>query len=88
MRTSEAALRCQRLALADEDLAVDAEQVLAFHALFAREGADQQCPVATLERLVRIVRNEDILEGIEAAILQLHGDAFQGRQRLGDFQQL
>src|SRR5687768_3099510 len=33
------------LALADEDFAVDAEKVLALHALLARNAADEQGPV-------------------------------------------
>jgi len=33
------------LALADEDLAVDAEEVLALHAVLAGHGADEQAPV-------------------------------------------
>ena len=44
MRTSAAAFFSNRLALADENLAVDAEQILAFHAGLARHAADEQAP--------------------------------------------
>ena len=67
----------QRLALADEDLAVDAEQVLALHALLAREGADEQGAVAAVERLVRVVGEDDVLQRREGAVVQLHRHAFE-----------
>ena len=59
----------ERLALADEDLAVHAEQVLALHARLAREGADEERPVDAVERLVRVVGDDDVLQRREAAVV-------------------
>ncbi len=50
-----------RLSLADEDLAVDAEQIAAFHPGFARDAADEQRPVHIAEAFVQIGRRDDCL---------------------------
>ena len=74
----------QRLALADEDLAVDAEQVLALHALLAREASRPAGPSCSpLNALFGIVGHDDVLQRREAAIVQLHGHAFERRHAPG-----
>ena len=78
----------QGLALADKNFAVDAQQVLALHSLLARKRADEQRPVAILESLGGIICHDDVLEGREAAIVELHRHALQGRHGRSDFQQL
>ncbi len=69
-------------------VAVDAQEVLAFHALLAGEGADQQRVVDVLEGDIGIVGKHQAAERREAAIVELHGDPFQRRQGRPDFQEL
>ena len=88
MRTSGAALLLQRPALADEDLAVDAQQVLALHAGLARHAADQQRPVHAAKPFVEAGGGHDAFEQRKTAVLQLHDQALQrGHGRL-DFDQV
>ena len=82
------ALSLDRLALSDEDLAVDAEQVGPFHALLARHGTDQQRPVTVPEPLLKIGGLHDLLQQRERAVVQLHDHAPQGIQRGFDFDQV
>ncbi len=78
MRTSARRVLGDGLALADEDLAVDPEQVLALHARLARHGADEERPVDALEALVQRGGGHDPLEEREGAVLQLHDHPAQG----------
>ncbi len=73
-----------------EDLGVDRQQVLAFHAGAARAGANQQGHVGVLEGGARIAVGGDFLQQREGAVIQFHDDALQGLLRflVGDFQQL
>ena len=88
MRTSAAACRWMRLALADEDLAVDAEQVLALHAGFARRGADQQRPVHAAEPFVEVRGDHHAFEQRKRAVLQFHHHALERGQGGLDFNQV
>ena len=51
-----------RLALRGEDLRIGHQQVLALHAGAARARADQQRGLAVLERDLRIVGGDDLVE--------------------------
>src|SRR5205807_1189987 len=74
-------VRRDGLALCREDSAVDAEQVLALHPLATGDGAHQQRPIRAGEGLVRRRGAQDPAEQGKRAVLQLHGHAFQSRQR-------
>ena len=65
------------LALAREYLAIDAEQVLAFHARFAGNAPDEEGPTGVIEAFVKIASGNDILEQGKGAVLKLHDDAFE-----------
>ena len=69
-----------RLALADENFAVRAEQILALHAGLARRGADEQAPVHVLETFVEIAGGDDAFEQRERAVLDLHHRALESFQ--------
>ena len=73
------------LALADENLAVDAEQILAFHAGFARHAADEQRPVHALETFVEIGGRHDAFEQRKRAVVQFHHDAVEGVKARAEF---
>ena len=78
------------LTLAGENLAVDAEQVLAFHALLARDGADEDGPIDSLEPLGEVGGRDDSFEQRESAIFEFHHDAVEGLEGLlvGDFDEV
>ena len=78
----------QRLALADEDLAVDAEQILALHAGLAWHAADEQRPIHVAKAFLDIGGRDDALEQRKAAVLQFHHQALQGRHCRRDFNQV
>ena len=69
------------LSLSGENLAVDAEQIAALHALLARNTADEQCPVDAVETGTQVGRGHSALEQREGAVVQFHSNAFQRRQR-------
>ena len=75
------------LALRLEDAAVGLEQVAALHALGTGAGADEQRDVGAVEGDVRVVGDVDALQQREGAVVELHGGALGGLQRLGDLQQ-
>ena len=75
-------------ALADEDLAVDAEEFLAFHPGLAGHAADEQGPVHAGEAAVQITGDLDALEQRERAVLKFHRHTLQGGQRRLDLDQL
>ena len=75
-------------ALADEDLAVDAEQVLALHAVLARDRADEQAPVGVLEAFVEVAGGDDVGEQRESAVLEFHHDAGEGVEAGSDFDEV
>ena len=77
-----------RLALAGEDAAVDAQQVLALHPLPARDGADQERPVGAVEGLIGVGGADDRVEQREGAVLELHAHAVERRQGGRQLQQL
>ena len=76
-----------RLALADENFAVDAEQIPAFHPGFARNAADEQRPVHIAKSFIEIGRGRDAFEEREGAIVQFHDDALERAERRRDFDQ-
>ena len=64
-------------ALADENLAVDAQQVFALHARLARHAADQQRPIHAAKSLLDTGGGHDTFQQREAAVFQLHDQALQ-----------
>jgi hypothetical protein len=66
-----------RLALADENLAVNAEQVLPFHPGFARNAAHEQRPIHIAESFVQIGRSDDIFQKGKRTIIQFHDHPFE-----------
>ena len=76
------------LALADENLAVDAEQILALHAGLARHAADEQRPVHAAKPFVQVGRRHDALEQRKRAIVQFHHHAVERGQRGFNFDQM
>src|SRR5664280_932141 len=74
--------------LAREDLAVDAEQVLALHARLARHRADEQGPVDALEAFIERGGRNDPLEKRKRAVLEFHDHAVQRLQRRFDLQEM
>ena len=77
-----------RPALADKDLAVDAEQFLAFHTCFPRHTADEQGPGDSVEAAVEVAGCFDALKQRKGAVLQFHGHTLQGGHAGLDFDQL
>src|SRR5262249_49392569 len=77
-----------RLTLADENFSVDAEQILALHALLARNTADEQRPVHVAESFVEARRGHDAFEQREGAIVEFHHDALERGERGFDFNQV
>ena len=75
------------LSLADEHLAVDIQQVLAFHTGLAGYGTYQKAPVGAGERFIRITGGDDLVEKRERGITQFHHNAFQGIHGRRNFQQ-
>ena len=72
-----------RGSLSREDAAVDAQEVLALHALPAGHRPDQQGPVRARERRVGVGGRDHLVEQRECAILELHPHALQcGHRRL------
>ena len=67
----------QRPALLDEDLAVDAQQILALHAGLARHAADEQRPVHAAEAFLETGGGHHAFEQRKTAVLQLHHQALQ-----------
>ena len=66
------------MSLADENLAVDAEEVLTLHAFLARDSADEQAPIRILETLIEIARGNDVGKQRERTVLKFHHDASEG----------
>ena len=79
----------QRRALADEDLAVDAEQVLRFMPCLARAGSRRgsRSRRPSKARSASSVTH-DVVQEREGAIVQLHRDAFERGQGGRDLEQL
>ena len=79
-----------RVALARKNLAVDAEQILAFHSRLARHRADEQRPVHALEAFVEIRRWHETFEERKRAVVEFHADAAERSHRLlvGDFDEV
>lgn len=86
-RTSLAALRAMAWPWPDEHLAVDVQQVLAFHTGLAGNGTDQKAPVGACKRFIRITGGDDLVEKRERGITQFHHNAFQGIHGRRNFQQ-
>ena len=58
-----------RLRLADKNIAVNLEQILAFHARLARDAADQQSEVHIFETFIEIRRRDDPFEQRRGAVV-------------------
>ena len=78
----------ERFALRREDLRVRLQQVLALHAGAARPRADEQAVVDVLEGDVGLVRDDDAVQRLERAVVELHRDAVQRAERRRDLEQL
>ena len=78
----------KRLTLADENLAVDAEQVLAFHSLFARHAADEQRPVHTAKPFLEVRRRDHARQKRKRAVVQFHHDTVERGQGGLNFNQV
>ena len=76
------------LSLADENPAVDAEQVFALHPLLARHAADEQCPVHAAKALVEIGCGNDAFERRKGAVVEFHDHAIERGQGGFDFNQV
>jgi hypothetical protein len=88
-RQSSAALPRDRLSLAGEDPAVDAQEVLALHALLARDGPDEQRPVRAAEGGIGVGGAVHAVEERERAVVELHADPVErgeGRLELEELQ--
>src|SRR5438874_3862641 len=60
---------------ADENLAIDAEEVFAFHALLSRNAADEQCPVHTAKTFLEVGGRNNTFEERESAVIEFHDNA-------------
>ena len=65
------------LALAGKNLAVDAQQIAALHAVLTRYTADEQRPVGAIEAGIQIGGGDHIGEQRERAVIEFHAHAFQ-----------
>ena len=74
--------------LANEDLAVDAEEILTLHTILAGHGTDQQTPVSVLEAFVEIAGGDDVGEQREGTVLKFHHDTGEGVEAGSDFDQV
>src|SRR5262245_20379646 len=63
------------LSLANENLAVDAKQILSLHPGFSWNASDQQCPVHAAESFLEVGCGHYPFEQRKGAIVQLHHDA-------------
>jgi hypothetical protein len=75
-------------ALAGEDAAVDAEEILALHALLAGDRADEQRPVRVAEGGVGVSGAGDAVEERKGTVLELHADSVERRQGGLELEQL
>src|ERR1051325_3504009 len=69
------ALDC--LALSDEHLSVDAEEIFSLHAGFARHAADKQRPIDVAKTFVEVGRRHDGLQEWKRAVVQFHHHPFE-----------
>lgn len=76
------------LALADEDFAVDAEEVLAVHTGFSWEAADEEGPVDIFKALIEVGCVDDVLDEGKGAVFDFHADAFEDFASGGDFDEV
>ena len=76
------------LPLADENLAVDAEQIAPFHPRLARNGTDQQRPVDSAEPFIEVGGRNDAVQKRERAILKFHDNPLKRTEGRLDFKQL
>ena len=60
------------LALADEDLPVDTEEIFTLHTGLTRHATDKQRPVGSAESMVKIGSRLDRFEERESAVVELH----------------
>ena len=67
-----------RLALADEDLAVDTKQIRALHALFAGHRTHEESPIDILETDGEVGGLHDLGEEWKGAVVELHSNALEG----------
>ena len=76
------------LALADENLSVDAKKVFALHPLLARHTSNQQRPIHPTKTFIEIGSRHHSLEQWECAIIQFHDYPLERRQGGLNFDQV
>ena len=77
-----------RLTLPDENLAVDPEQILTFHARLTWHASDQQCPIRVAKTFIEVGRRYHRFQERERAIVQFHDDAFERPEHSRDLYQM
>src|SRR5690606_14599703 len=78
----------ERAPLRRENLRVLEQEILTLHAGAARFRADEQRVVRVAERDLRVVRDDDAVQRLERAVLELHRDAAERALRLGELEKL
>lgn len=77
-----------RIALANEDFAVDAQQILALHSLLAGNAAHQERPIHILKSFIKAGGGHNALEKRKSAIVQFHHHSLESGQCGFDFDQM
>ena len=77
-----------RLPLADENLAVDPEQILPLHPSFARNTSNEQRPIHIPKSFIEIGGGDDVFQERERAIIQFHDDPLERLEAGWDFDQV
>ena len=67
-----------RLSLAGEDLAVNAEKIVPFHSSLAGNASHEKCPVRVFEAFIEVAGGHDIREQRKRTIFELHDNALEG----------
>jgi hypothetical protein len=73
--------------LANEELTVDAQEVLTFHTSLTRNRANEDTPVSALESFSRIAGRNDFIDERESAVFELHDNAVEGVHSRFDFKE-
>ena len=78
----------ERLALDREDGGVGRQQVLTLHARAAGPGADQEREFGAVERLLRLVGGDDVVEQRKGAVPELHDHPVESAEGGRDLEQV
>src|SRR5205807_1286114 len=65
--------------------AFNSEQIFPFHPRFARHATDEQGPIHIAKSVVEVRRRRDRFQQGKCAIVQLHGHALEGGERVRNF---